>query len=68
MRVLFTTQVGAGHWRPLAPFAQALAAASHEVAFASTPVACEDIARHGLLCFPVGDDECWRQSQRQPTA
>ncbi|HEU5330563.1 MAG TPA: glycosyltransferase [Thermomicrobiales bacterium] len=68
MRVLFTTQVGAGHWRPLAPFAQALAAAGHEVAFASTPVACEDIARHGLRCFPVGDDEWWRQSQRPPPA
>jgi UDP:flavonoid glycosyltransferase YjiC (YdhE family) len=66
MRALFTAQVGAGHWRPLAPFAQALADAGHEVAFTSTPFACEVIARHGFRCFPVGDDE-WRQQPSQPS-
>jgi UDP:flavonoid glycosyltransferase YjiC (YdhE family) len=68
MRALFTAQVGAGHWRPLAPFAQALAATGHEVAFASTPVACQDIERHGLRCFPVGDDDWQQQARRPPQA
>jgi UDP:flavonoid glycosyltransferase YjiC (YdhE family) len=57
MRTLFTTQVGAGHWRPLAPFAQALQAAGHEVAFATTPFGCGVIAAHGFRCFPAGIDD-----------
>ena len=68
MRVLFTAQVGEGHWRPLAPFAQALAAAGHEVAFASTPFACQIIARHGFRCFPMGDDEWWQRPSQSPPA
>jgi UDP:flavonoid glycosyltransferase YjiC (YdhE family) len=59
MRVLFSTQVGAGHWRPLAPFAKALEAAGHEVAFATTPFGCSVIAEHGFRCFPAGIDD-WR--------
>lgn len=59
MRVLFTTQVGAGHWRPLAPLALALRAAGHEVAFATTPFGCAVIAEHEFRCFPAGIDE-WR--------
>lgn len=57
MRVLFTTQPGSGHWRPLAPFAVALAAAGHEIAFATTPDFCAIITRHGFRCFPAGRDE-----------
>lgn len=59
MRVLFTTQVGSGHWRPLAPFARALQTAGHEVAFATTPFGCPVIAEHGFATFPAGIDD-WR--------
>jgi UDP:flavonoid glycosyltransferase YjiC (YdhE family) len=59
MRVLFTTQVGEGHWRPLAPFAVALQDAGHAVAFATTPFGCGVLAAHGFTCFPTGEDE-WR--------
>ncbi len=64
MRVLFATQVGSGHWRPLAPLAQALATAGHEVAFATTPVGCSDVGRHGFRCFPAGIDD-WLKPARQ---
>lgn len=57
MRVLFTTQVGAGHWRPLAPFAQALSLAGHEVAFAGTPFFCGEIGAYGFQTFPAGVDD-----------
>jgi len=57
MRVLFTTQVGSGHWRPLVPFAHALAAAGHAVAFAATPIFCDIIRGHGFRCFPAGTDD-----------
>lgn len=66
MRVLFTTQVGSGHWRPLAPFARALTDAGHEVAFASSPIFCSIIAEHGFRGFSVGSDDWLTQSQ-QPT-
>ncbi len=65
MRVLLTTQVGAGHWRPLAPLAGALHAAGHAVAFAATPYSCAEIAGYGFRCFPVGEDT-WRQPQQTP--
>jgi UDP:flavonoid glycosyltransferase YjiC (YdhE family) len=70
MRVLFTTQVGEGHWRPLAPFALALRDAGHTVAFATTPFGCGVLAAHGFACFPAGDDEWLRPSRapaREPT-
>jgi len=57
MRVLFTTQAGSGHWRPLAPLAKALEAAGHEIAFATTPVACAALTAYGFPCFPVGADD-----------
>jgi UDP:flavonoid glycosyltransferase YjiC (YdhE family) len=57
MRVLFTTQVGAGHWRPLAPFARALLDAGHQVAFAATPFFCAEIGGYGFETFPVGTDD-----------
>ncbi len=65
MRVLFTTQVGSGHWRPLAPFARALQVAGHDVAFATTPFGCPLIAEHGFATFPAGIDD-WR-SPAPPT-
>lgn len=64
MRVLFTTQVGSGHWRPLAPLARALQAAGHAVAFATTPLGCPAIAEHGFMPFPAGVDE-WRSPPPQ---
>ncbi len=57
MRVLFTAQPGAGHWHPLVPLAQALAASGHEVACATAPGFCGRVAATGFRCFPVGVDE-----------
>ena len=57
MRALFTTQPGAGHWRPLMPLALALRAAGHPVAFATTALGCAAIERHGFPSFPMGTDE-----------
>lgn len=57
MRVLFTSQAGEGHWRPLAPLGRALTAAGHEVAFATTPAFCGTVRSHGFTCFPVGVDD-----------
>ncbi len=56
MRVLFSAQGGSGHWHPLAPLAAAMAAAGHEVAFATTPSTCHVIEQHGIRCFPAGAD------------
>lgn len=68
MRVLFTTQVGSGHWRPLAPFARALMDAGHDVAFASSPIFCSITAEHGFRGFPVGSDDWLTQSQQSAPA
>ncbi len=57
MRALFTSQAGAGHWCPLVPLARALATAGHQVAFATAPVGCAGLAKHGFRCFPAGSDE-----------
>jgi UDP:flavonoid glycosyltransferase YjiC (YdhE family) len=57
MRVLFTTQPFFGHWHPLVPFARALEAAGHDVAFATTPAFCATIEANGFRCFPAGADE-----------
>ena len=57
MRVLFTTLPASGHWHPLVPFAAALRAAGHEVAFATSPAGCAAIRRLGFRCFPAGKDE-----------
>jgi UDP:flavonoid glycosyltransferase YjiC (YdhE family) len=57
MRIVFTTQAGSGHWRPLVPLARALQAVGHEVAFATTPIACEALADLSFRCFPVGIDD-----------
>ena len=57
MRVLFATQVGTGHWRPLAPLARALQVAGHEVAFAATPFLCGELDAYGFQSFPAGTDD-----------
>jgi MGT family glycosyltransferase len=57
MRVLITTHPEVGHWHPLVPLARALAAADHDVAFATTPVGCAALATLGFRGFPVGHDE-----------
>ena len=57
MRVLITTHPEVGHWHPLVPLARALAAANHDVAFATTPVGCAALAALGFRGFPVGSDE-----------
>ena len=68
MRTLFTTQAGSGHWRPLIPLAQAVQIAGHEVAFATTPIACETLVELGFPCFPVGSDEWLVESEPHSTA
>ena len=57
MRILFTTQPGSGHWRPLAPLALALQERGHEVAVATLPAHCRWIEAAGFRCFPMGEDD-----------
>jgi UDP:flavonoid glycosyltransferase YjiC (YdhE family) len=54
MRVLFTTSPAVGHFHPLVPMAQALEAAGHVVAFASSPSVAAMVERSGFRFFPVG--------------
>jgi UDP:flavonoid glycosyltransferase YjiC (YdhE family) len=68
MRTLFTTQAGSGHWRPLIPLAQAVQTAGHDVAFATTLVACATLGDLGFHCFPVGIDEWLIEPGAAPTA
>lgn len=63
MRVLFTTNPQSGHWHPLVPFAEALRAAGHQVAFATTPTACTAIRALGFHCVPAGADETADEGQ-----
>ncbi|MBA2521095.1 MAG: glycosyltransferase, partial [Chloroflexia bacterium] len=65
MRVLFTTHPGSGHWHPLVPFAAALHAARHEVAFATTPIGCAAISALGFRCFPVGVDDTDEEARQR---
>ncbi|MDQ3929271.1 MAG: glycosyltransferase [Chloroflexota bacterium] len=67
MRVLFTTHPTASHWHPLVPLAQALEAAGHEVAFATSPSFCPTIVTKGFRCFPAGADDVpeERQARRE---
>ncbi len=58
MRILFTTQPGAGHFNPLVPFARALVTAGHEVAVACAPSFRVDVEAAGFPSFPAGID--WR--------
>jgi UDP:flavonoid glycosyltransferase YjiC (YdhE family) len=68
MRILFTTQAGSGHWRPLLPLATALRMARHEVAFATTPIACVTLGDLGFRCFPIGVDDWLIEPGTTPTA
>jgi UDP:flavonoid glycosyltransferase YjiC (YdhE family) len=54
MRVLFTAVAASGHLHPLVPLARALAAAGHEVAFASAEPARALVGRLGFRYFPAG--------------
>jgi UDP:flavonoid glycosyltransferase YjiC (YdhE family) len=66
VRILFSTQAGSGHSRPLVPLPKALQGAGHDVAFATTPVACATIGVVGFRCFPVGIAEVISPEQRTP--
>lgn len=70
MRILFTSQPGSGHWRPLVPLARALQEGGHEVAFVMLPAHCRWIEAAGLRCFPMGvdDDHSAPEGQPQPAA
>src|SRR5215211_562149 len=57
MRVLITTHPEVGHWHPLVPLARALAAADHDIAFATTPKGSAALDALGFRGFPVGRDE-----------
>lgn len=67
MRVLLTTQPGEGHWRPLASLAKALRSAGHDVAFATSPIFCSILQRHGFHAFSIGVDD-WLAEPTQPDA
>jgi UDP:flavonoid glycosyltransferase YjiC (YdhE family) len=60
MRVLFTTTPWIGHFQPLVPLARVVAAAGHEVAFASSRAFGPLIEEEGFAAMPAGrasDDE-----------
>ncbi len=54
MRVLATCLPGHGHFNPMLPVAQALAAAGHEVAFATAGDFCPRVVEAGFQAFPAG--------------
>ena len=56
MRALFTTQPATGGFRPLVPFAHALAVAGHEVAFACSPSFGRQVEASGFETLPAGID------------
>ena len=63
MRVLFTTQPAVGHFHPLVPLAQALAARGHEVAFACAASFCPTVEAAGLRGVPAGLD--WLEAEAE---
>lgn len=54
MRVLFTSQPALGHFHPLAPIAQVLESAGHQVAFATPAPFVPTVERSGFAAFPAG--------------
>ncbi|MGH9125107.1 MAG: glycosyltransferase, partial [Acidimicrobiales bacterium] len=54
MRVLCTCLPGSGHFLPMLPLARALAAAGHEVAFATAAEFCPSVVKRGFVVFPAG--------------
>ncbi|HST04368.1 MAG TPA: glycosyltransferase [Chloroflexia bacterium] len=65
MKVLFTHQLGSGHWHPLVPLARTLEAAGHEVAFASLPGVGPTIESNDFRFFPVGRDDSAEEVQQR---
>ena len=61
MRILVTSTPGAGHIHPIAPLAGALAAAGHDVLWATGPDGCTRVAGFGLEATPAG----WNSRARQ---
>ncbi|MEU4742368.1 glycosyltransferase [Actinosynnema sp. NPDC023658] len=55
MRVLFTFAGGVGHFQPMVPFARAVAAAGHTVAFAAGPARRGVVEAAGFTAFAVGE-------------
>lgn len=66
MRVLFTFVGGLGHFQPLVPFATAVAAAGHTVAFAAGPDRREAIEAAGFTAFAVGGERADEVPERLP--
>jgi MGT family glycosyltransferase len=56
MRILFTVQPSTGHLNPIAPVAQALAHAGHEVAVCSAPSFRDEVEAFGLTHVGAGLD------------
>jgi UDP:flavonoid glycosyltransferase YjiC (YdhE family) len=63
MKFLFTTHPGLGHFHPMAPVAQALTDAGHEVAFACAQSFCPRVEALGFRAFPAGLD--WLESKAE---
>jgi MGT family glycosyltransferase len=61
MRALITTIAASGHFHPLVPFAGALEAAGHEVAFAAAGTFAPQVEASGFRCFAagIGLEEVW---------
>jgi UDP:flavonoid glycosyltransferase YjiC (YdhE family) len=55
VRVLMTIRPTVGHFHPLVPLAEALAAAGHEVAFACAQSFCSMVEAAGFRAFPAGN-------------
>lgn len=53
MRVLLSSTSGAGHFRPLLPFARALQRAGHDLACAAPAEAAPMVEREGLRHLPL---------------
>lgn len=57
MRALFTFAGGSGHAEPLVPFAAAVQAAGHPVAFAGRHSAVAPLEAHGFAVYPEGSPD-----------
>ncbi|GAA1274100.1 glycosyltransferase [Saccharothrix xinjiangensis] len=66
MRVLFTFAGGLGHFQPLTPFAAAVAAAGHTVAFAAAPALRRAIEAAGFTALAVGEGNGDEVPERRP--
>jgi UDP:flavonoid glycosyltransferase YjiC (YdhE family) len=57
MRVLISCVPSEGHFRPLLPLAHALAAAGHEIAFATAEAWAPQVSAEGFVTLPAGMSE-----------